>query len=145
MNAAATLMLELLARGARLRMAGDRLQFSPRSSVTGDLLERLRAHKGDLLAIVKATGGDTYQVEERSAIHQFDAGIPRSSAERLAMFADGDFSYGTRCDHGRKRFELFAGYRDERLRRPSVRSASRTVGDAQGLGSQAGRSGKEER
>jgi hypothetical protein len=43
--------------------------------------------------------------------------------------------HGTWCDHGRKRFELFAGDRDERLRRPSVHSSSRTLGDAQGLGS----------
>lgn len=51
----AQLMADLNHRGVRLEAHGDRLRFSPRSSVTPDLAERMKAHKGELLALLRPT------------------------------------------------------------------------------------------
>ena len=39
--------------GIRLEAHGDRLRYAPRSAVTPDLADRLKAHKGELLAILR--------------------------------------------------------------------------------------------
>ena len=52
MNAAA-LLLDLGRLGIRLEAHGDRLRYSPRSAVTPDLAHRLKAHKGELLKILR--------------------------------------------------------------------------------------------
>lgn len=52
MTAAADLLTELQARGVALVADGDRLRFHPRHKVTGNLLDRLREHKPELLGIL---------------------------------------------------------------------------------------------
>jgi hypothetical protein len=44
------LMADLNRRGIRLKARGDRLRYSPKSAVPPDMMERLKAHKGELLA-----------------------------------------------------------------------------------------------
>ena len=53
MTTAAELRNELQALGVALAAAGDRLRFSPRSAVTGELLTRLRDAKPELLAMLR--------------------------------------------------------------------------------------------
>jgi len=74
---AAELLLDLARRGIRLEAHGERLRYFPRSAVTPDLLDRLKAHKGELLASIE-------RFEERAAIMEFDGGLSRPEAERLA-------------------------------------------------------------
>ncbi len=54
MTPAAALLDELRAAGIELRAAGDRLLFRPAGAMTPALAERVKAHKGELLAIVAA-------------------------------------------------------------------------------------------
>ncbi len=48
-----TLLAELTRRGIRLRFEGDLLQYHPRSAMTPDLLERVRAHKAELRSLLE--------------------------------------------------------------------------------------------
>lgn len=45
-------MTDLARLGIRIEARGDRLRYSPRSAVTPDLTDRMKAHKGELLAIL---------------------------------------------------------------------------------------------
>jgi hypothetical protein len=74
---AADLLLDIERRGIRLEAHGDRLRYHPRSALTPDLLDRLKAHKAELLEAIE-------RFEERAAIMEFDAGLSRPEAERLA-------------------------------------------------------------
>ena len=57
MGAKAVDLLENLSRlGIELVAHGDRLRYRPRSAVTADLLERLKVHRDELLAILRASG-----------------------------------------------------------------------------------------
>ena len=47
------LMADLDRRGIRLEADGDRLRFSPRSAMTPDLVERMKTHKNELLALLQ--------------------------------------------------------------------------------------------
>jgi hypothetical protein len=49
-------MVDLARLGIRLEAHGDRLRYSPRSAVTPDLSDRMKAHKNQLLAMLR-TGG----------------------------------------------------------------------------------------
>ncbi len=55
---AAQLMNELAQRGIRIEASGDRLRYSPRSAVTPDLADRMKAHKGELLTILRSMSVD---------------------------------------------------------------------------------------
>ena len=57
MSAAAEVIADLTRLGIRLEAHGDRLRFSPRSAVTPDLAERMKAHKVELLAILRPESG----------------------------------------------------------------------------------------
>lgn len=46
-------MADLAGRGIRLEAHGDRLRYHPRSAITPDLVDRLRDHKAELLAILR--------------------------------------------------------------------------------------------
>ena len=46
----AVLIADLTALGIELQANGDRLRYAPRSAVTPDLVKRMTAHKGELLA-----------------------------------------------------------------------------------------------
>ena len=50
---AAELLLDLGRLGIRLEADGDRLRYSPRSALTPDLANRLKAHKAELLAMLR--------------------------------------------------------------------------------------------
>lgn len=52
----ARLMTDLTRLGIRIEAHGDRLRYSPRSAMTPDLADRLKAHKAELLSILR--GGD---------------------------------------------------------------------------------------
>jgi len=55
---AAALIAQLRARGVELIPAGDRIRFRPASSVPPDLVELLRAHTAEVLALL-TTGPST--------------------------------------------------------------------------------------
>jgi hypothetical protein len=46
-------MTDLVRLGIRIEALGDRLRYSPRSVVTPDLAERMKIHKGELLAVLR--------------------------------------------------------------------------------------------
>jgi hypothetical protein len=50
---AAELLLDLDRLGIQLEADGERLRYFPRSALTPDLLARLKAHKADLLAMLR--------------------------------------------------------------------------------------------
>ena len=50
---AAELLTDLAQRGIRLEAHGDRLRYSPRSAMTPDLAERIKANKGELLSLLR--------------------------------------------------------------------------------------------
>jgi hypothetical protein len=50
---AAELLMDLGRQGIRLEADGERLRFHPRSALTPDLLGRLKAHKGELLTLLR--------------------------------------------------------------------------------------------
>ncbi len=78
MSAAHALFAELRNRGVALRVVGDRLRYRPASAVRPGLRERMAACKVELVALVE-------QFEERAAIREFDGGLTRAEAERLAL------------------------------------------------------------
>jgi len=49
----AELLLDLGRVGIRLEADGERLRYCPRSALTPDLLDRLKAHKAELLALLR--------------------------------------------------------------------------------------------
>ena len=56
---AAELLADLARRGIRLEADGERLRYHPRSALTPDLLDRLKAHKAELLTLLlRATAFD---------------------------------------------------------------------------------------
>jgi hypothetical protein len=78
-----TLINGLHRRGVRLRFDGDRLHwFAPVGVVTEADLSALREHKAEAMAILREEEAD--RIEERAAIIQFDAYLPRREAERRA-------------------------------------------------------------
>jgi TubC N-terminal docking domain len=54
---AAQLLADLAQRGIRLEGDGERLRYYPRSAVRPEVLERLKAHKGELLQLLRPTLG----------------------------------------------------------------------------------------
>src|SRR5262245_47685583 len=50
---AADLLLDLVRLGVGLQADGERLRYFPRSVLTPDLLDRLKAHKTELLAMLR--------------------------------------------------------------------------------------------
>ena len=52
---ASELLLDLGRLGVRLEVDGERLRFHPRSTVSPDLLSRLKTHKAELLAMLRPT------------------------------------------------------------------------------------------
>lgn len=82
---ATQLIADLAGLGIRIEAHGDRLRYSPRSAVTPDLLARLAAHKGELLAILRRD-------RDRSTLDSpatSDAGRFRCPLCRSANLIDG--------------------------------------------------------
>lgn len=88
---AAQLMTDLARLGIRIEAHGDRLRYSPRSAVTPVLADRMKAHKGELLAILSPDA-------ERSAIqwcetaprHEVQAALENALIEWDAIVAESD-------------------------------------------------------
>ena len=68
--AAAAVLAQLTHRNIELQAHGDRLRFRPRSAMTADLAERVKLHKTDLLAILRATDADTPRARAARLIRQ---------------------------------------------------------------------------
>ena len=105
MSAPVALMTELRARGIELAAMGDRLRYRPVDAVPPGLLTQLRVHKAELMTILRA--GDYWArqaaallapvadpdlradlrelFEHRAAICEFDGGLDRTEAERVAF------------------------------------------------------------
>jgi hypothetical protein len=52
LSPAEVLLAELSARGIELQARGDRLRFGPREAATPDLVQQLKIHKAELLALL---------------------------------------------------------------------------------------------
>ena len=66
---AAALINELTDRQITLEARGDRLRYRPRSAVPPELMERMKAHKVEILAILRARisdTGDTFTCDARN-------------------------------------------------------------------------------
>jgi len=79
MTSAKAFYRDLIDLGVALSVdARGRLGFdAPDGVMTDELMVGIRSHREDLVAIVE-------RIEERAAIMEHDAGIPRSDAERMA-------------------------------------------------------------
>lgn len=73
------ILKELLSLNTVLSINDDgRLAYeAPNGVMTADRLASVRTHRDELLALVE-------RMEERTAIMQFDGGLPQEKAERLA-------------------------------------------------------------
>jgi hypothetical protein len=47
------LLTDLGRLGIQLKAEGERLRYAPRSALTADLIERMKAHKSDLLTLLR--------------------------------------------------------------------------------------------
>jgi len=82
---AAELLLDLGRLGIRLEADGERLRYCPRSALTPDVLGRLKAHKADLLAILRPA-------PDLTPVNQSDAtAVPWGSADAPGPMVD-DFA-----------------------------------------------------
>jgi hypothetical protein len=80
-TAAVELLVSLKARGFRLDAAGRKLIVSPGQRLTDGDRAAIRQHVGELIAHLE----DEHEwTEERAGILEFDAGMTRADAERLA-------------------------------------------------------------
>jgi hypothetical protein len=119
----AMLLAELARRGIQLEAQGARLRYRPRSAMTPELAERVRAHKPGLLAVLqRALGPDDDSVSVSQATASEEQGLPHelSLAERVeagyvnpgwtpAVWADRLQQLADRCEVLRP--ELAAQYR----------------------------------
>jgi hypothetical protein len=80
LGAVKSLFGRLVGLGVVLTMTPEgRLAFDAPAGVLGaDLLDSMRAGRDDLLAVVE-------RFEERAAVREFDGGLSRVDAERLAL------------------------------------------------------------
>ena len=105
MSEPTALLDELGRRGVELRADGDRLRYRPVDAISPGLLTQLRVHKAELMTILRA--GDYWarraaallfgvtdpevradfreQFEHRAAVCEFDGGLSRTDAERVAF------------------------------------------------------------
>jgi hypothetical protein len=92
------LLLDLVSRGAQLRVRGDDLLIA---GATPEMLAAAKGSKSALIELVRAHGGEVpghglpversewpadarEHFEERAAIIEYDGGLPRAEAERRA-------------------------------------------------------------
>jgi hypothetical protein len=90
-------MTELARLGIRIEAHGDRLRYSPRSAVTPDMAQRMKAHKGELLGILRCDidsgceGGGEHEWEDA---HESD-GKTRRFCKRCCKFGGFVLADGT--------------------------------------------------
>lgn len=76
---AVRLMIELIRAGVALSVEGGRLGYDgPAESLGGDVIERMRACRDDLIDAAELWS-------ERAAIREFDGGMDRADAEAAAL------------------------------------------------------------
>ena len=99
MTTTAQVLTEILARGVTLVADGDRLRFYPRDAVTGELLQRLRTCKAELLAMLQpqasGNGYTTHATTGGTAV--VSPAMPqdvRSHSDAAGPAAAGDGSQG---------------------------------------------------
>ena len=79
---AADLITDLARLGIRIEAHGDRLRYSPRSAVTPDLARRMKAHKGELLAILRPEA-DAPTIDLTDAMAVWQAALDRLEGDPL--------------------------------------------------------------
>ncbi len=92
MSAAFELVREVESAGGHIAAAGGRLKLSAPAPLPDGLVDELRAHKTELLALLSggvasaggAVDGDEW-FEERAAIIEHDGGLSRAEAETRAF------------------------------------------------------------
>jgi hypothetical protein len=81
-HTADALLATLRSRGNQVTAeAGGRLAVAGGQPLTDDLRDAIRASKSDLLDVL---AGETELFEERASIREYDSGLIRTTAERLA-------------------------------------------------------------
>ena len=76
------LLADLSRLGIRLEADGGRLRYHPRSAVTADLISRLKAHKADLLALLRPMP-DPPSVDPTDAAALWQAAVDRLEGNPL--------------------------------------------------------------
>ncbi|KAA0681860.1 hypothetical protein [Roseomonas genomospecies 6] len=84
---APTILATIAAAGLTVTADGDRLTVRPKDRITPEVRDLIRARKAELLALLAeppATADADDDWDERAAIAEHDAGLPRSTAETVA-------------------------------------------------------------
>ena len=88
MNAAD--VLDTLHRlGLCVSVRGQNIRVAPKAAITNEARELIRAHKAALLPVLAAREA----AQERAAILEYDGGLSRPSAERVAALAEAFYSH----------------------------------------------------
>lgn len=83
--AASTILATIAAAGLTVTADGDRLTVRPKDRIAPEVRDLIRARKAELLALLvehSASADDSW--DERAAIVEHDAGLPRGTAETVA-------------------------------------------------------------
>jgi hypothetical protein len=78
------LLRSLNEAGLRLEADGVRLVVEPASKLTHETRQTIREHKAELLAALAEASRPVDDFDERAALTQFEAGVPREWAEGFA-------------------------------------------------------------
>lgn len=95
-DSAAALLSELAAKSITLAVEGDYLRCRPRSAVTRDLVERIRGHKAELLAILQDT--DTTDTDRTIAVGSESGFVAENTPLLLYSQAERDLLAGAPTD-----------------------------------------------
>lgn len=85
--AAPTILATIAAAGLTVTADGDRLTVRPKDRITPEVRDLIRARKAELLALLVEHSADADaddNWDERAAIAEHDAGLPRGIAETVA-------------------------------------------------------------
>jgi hypothetical protein len=82
MSVAIDLLRVATAAGARFTVSGDRLTVTAPRPLPAELVDQLRRAKGEVIALLAAD--PVSSIEERAAIVEYGAAVPRSWAEGFA-------------------------------------------------------------
>jgi hypothetical protein len=88
-----SLMIELRRQGFSLSAVGDGIRVSPASRLSPEQRLGILEHKGELLTRLRSEGAGHFTdvaeafewLIERAGIAEYDGGLPRVDAERLAL------------------------------------------------------------
>ena len=108
---ATDLITDLARLGIRIEVHGDRLRYSPRSAVTPDLADRMKDHKGELLAILRRDP-DAPAIDLTDATQVWQAALDRLESDPLFP---PDVMEGLRAADARWADDLEAGETDEAI------------------------------